>query len=243
MFHHTLDEKVDTAVFFKWYLLAILAGSVNAGGFLAAGMFVTHVTGFSTLFGVNVAEVNLDRALGFLTVPVFFLSGAMISAYLVDRRFHHKTRPFYDVVMLLEFICLLLAGIGGHFHWFGVFGAELNLREDYILLALLCLASGLQNAAVTTASGAAVRTTHLTGLTTDLGIGIVRAFGRRSTSHAHQREVRANWARLGTVFSYTLGSVLGAALFMRFHYLAFLFPASLAFYGLTQARREIIYDL
>ena len=241
MFHHKLSDEVEGLVFLKWYMLAFLAGSINAGVFLAAGSFVTHVTGFATMFGIGAANGRWDEAIGILTVPFFFLLGTMLSAYLIDYRFHRGKQPHYDWVMFLEFLCLLVVAAGGHFKKFGIFGEALKLKQDYLLLALLCLASGLQNAAITTASGASVRTTPLTGLTTDLGIGIVRALGYDKHPRERNAELQANWVRLGTIIAYIGGSLIGAALFIRLDYLGFLLPACLALYAMFQAIKEKDY--
>jgi uncharacterized membrane protein YoaK (UPF0700 family) len=238
MFHHRVDDESANRAFVKWYILAFTAGSVNAGAFLAAGRFVTHVTGFGTLFGVEVANFRWEGAMGILFVPAFFLMGTMISAYMVDHRFHRGRRPHYDWVMLLEVLCLVAAALGGQLQIFGAFGEPLKLKSDFALLAMLCLASGLQNAAITSATGSSVRTTHLTGITTDLGIGIVRALALKGRGKAHDREVRANWLRAGTIVSFYAGSVAGAILFLRVQYYGFYLPASLSLYGLYQARLE-----
>ena len=238
MFHHRLDEDIDSGVFVKWYLLSFLAGSVNAGGFLAAGRFVSHVTGFATLFGVDAAYGNWDAAIGMLSVPAFFLCGTMISGYLIDHRHHRRLRPHYDWVMFLVFLCLVTVMLVGRFRGFGSFGDPLILHKDYFFLALLCLASGLQNAAITTASGATVRTTHLTGLTTDLGLGIVRVLGTKKSHAIHKSELRANWLRVGTILSYSLGSLVGAWLFIRWQYMGFALPSAIALYATVQARKE-----
>lgn len=237
MFHHRLDDQVEKRVFVKWYLLSFLAGSVNCGAILATGRFVTHVTGFATLSGIEFAQGNFDQALGFLFVPIFFLLGAVISAYLVDRPYHRGRPPHYDWVMLLVTICLVLVSVGGHLQILGGhFGGVPRMKEDFALLALLCLASGLQNAAITTSSGASVRTTHLTGLTTDLGIGIVRAMEMKAVHPKRQREIRANWLRMGTIISFTCGSALSALLYFSLHYLGFLLPAMISAYAFVQAR-------
>ena len=238
VFHHNLDDEVEKQIFVKWYLLSFLAGNVNAGGFLSAGRFVSHVTGFATLFGVGIADGNFDQAAGILAIPAFFLAGAMISAYLIDHRFQKGQRPHYDWVMLIEFTCLVAVALLGHFRFFGVFGGSLKLKEDFILLALLCLACGLQNGAVTTGTGASVRTTHLTGLTTDLGIGLVRVWGMPHSGKDFRREVRSNWLRIGTIISFAAGSVVAAVLFAQVKYLGFFLPAAIAFYAMIQARKE-----
>lgn len=83
------------------------------------------------------------------------------------------------------------------------------------------------NGAITTPSRGTVRTTHLTCLTTDLGLGIVRVFYDRQEKPAHALDVRANWLRIGTISSFIGGSVVGAALFLKINYLGFLLPAAL----------------
>lgn len=204
-------------------MMAFQAGSLNTGGFLACHRFVTHTTGFATLFGTEIAEGHLASSLGIVSVPLFFLLGNMISAYMIDRRITLQLRPLYKYVFGLMFFLILslcvLSGLG----FFGPFGSEASLTQDYTLLSLLCLTSGIQNATVTSASGAVVRTTHLTGLTTDLGIGIVRIL-TRTYKLKKQDEIRSNWMRIGIISSFILGSWLSAVIFLRAQYWGFLIP-------------------
>lgn len=242
MFHHRLDEDGNFKIYFNWFLLSFLSGNVNAGGYLSCHRFVTHVTGFATLVGVDVADSRFDQAIGIFSVPLYFLMGVMVSAFWVDRRIHLGKRPRYDLVMLFVFLCLSAAGVLGSLEQFGRFGDVLRLKQDYFLLALLCLASGLQNAAITTASGATVRTTHLTGITTDLGIGLVRSWYTSPESANHRRSIRNNWLRLGSISSFLGGSIVGAVLFTHVHFQGFLLPAGIAFYSCMIAvftRRQI----
>ncbi|MGE0616413.1 MAG: YoaK family protein [Bacteriovoracia bacterium] len=215
-----------------WLILSFIAGCVNAGGFLGAHRFVSHVTGFATLFGAEAARGKWDQAIGILSVPAFFLLGVIVSAYLVDNRVHRGKRPHYATVMALVCSCMLVAAIGGRFHWFGEFGSEPKLSADYFFLALLCAASGLQNAAISSASGATVRTTHLTGLTTDLGIGFVRALTDRDQYRA---EMRATQHRLGMIATFAGGSAVASYAFLKVAFLGFLLPAGLAAYLFFEA--------
>lgn len=226
---HT-NKRLILIASFNWFLLSFLAGNVNAGGYLACSRFVTHVTGFATLFGMEAGTGNIRGAFGIMSVPLFFLVGAMISAYFVDRRFHQGEKPRYVIVMGLVATCLLLAVFLGSRGVFGPFGNATRLREDYILLALLCTASGLQNAAVTTSTGFAVRTTHLTGITTDLAIGLVRAQSVSRDTQTYVTEMRNNWLRIGTIASFMFGSVVGVLVFMRHGYNGFFLPAGIALY-------------
>jgi uncharacterized membrane protein YoaK (UPF0700 family) len=231
VFKHRIHEQVGMKTWFDWFSLAFLAGMVNTGGYLACHRFVTHVTGFATLAGVDAASGEWQNALGILTVPVYFLFGVMVSAYLVDYRTHIGKKPLYVVVMSAVSLLLLTAAVGGELGWFGTFGSELDLSKAYIFLALLCGASGLQNAALTSASGATIRTTHLTGITTDLGIGLIRASSLPSGDKRKAQEMKANAFRLGTVVFFMMGSGVGAVLFLRMHFSGFYVPAAIAAYA------------
>src|SRR3954466_681475 len=111
MFRHKIHHRrsLSWRTFFHWFLLSFLAGSVNMGGYMACHRFVSHVTGFATLFGADAAIGAWDRAFGILSVPLFFLIGVMVSASLVDRPFHTGRRPHYPAVMSLVCACLTLA--------------------------------------------------------------------------------------------------------------------------------------
>jgi uncharacterized membrane protein YoaK (UPF0700 family) len=211
---------------FVWFLMAFQAGAVNAGGFIACSRFVTHTTGFATHFGFDLANRHEGVAVGMLSVPAFFLLGAMITSYFVDLPLSHGRPANYKVPSFLIFLCITLAMLLGKLGLFGLFGEAMIFRQDYFLLVLLCLASGLQNALITNSSGVVVRTTHLTGVTTDLGVGLVRAlFGNRHADARHARHNRtATFARAGIIGSFVLGSATSAYLYLMAHYLGFLVP-------------------
>lgn len=211
---------------FVWFLLAFQAGAVNAGGFLACGRFVTHTTGFATHFAFELVNKRTWIAFGMLSVPAFFLLGAMITSYFVDLPLMHGKKANYRVPSLLIFFCFALAMYLGSLGVFGLFGSEMVFHQDYLLLVLLCMASGLQNAMITNANGVVVRTTHLTGITTDLGVGLVRAFfgERRKDPQRLLRERMATFARAGILLSFVLGSTVAALLYLHAHYLGFAVP-------------------
>lgn len=208
----------------RWLLLAVSAGAINAGGFLACQRFVTHVTGFATHFGLDFAQGHWLAAASMLVVPGFFLFGAFISGLLMDVQVHKGRAPRSDIVMLLMALSLTIVAVAGTAGKFGTFGTPLEVGRDFIFLALLCLASGLQNAVVTSSTGAVIRTTHLTGMTTDLGIGLARVASRVGEG-VTQRGTINNWLRVGLIGSFIVGASFGAWLFGLFDYGAFLFPA------------------
>lgn len=237
MFIHKIHEKVDIKTYFDWFVLAFLAGSVNAGGYLACHRFVSHVTGFATLTGVAVEQRHWAEAVGTLAIPLFFLLGAMLSAYFTEKDFVAKVHgERYSPVMWIVTLLLGLVAFCGDRGYFGSYGGPPNIHHDFILLACLCGACGLQNAAITSASGATIRTTHMTGLTTDLGLGLIRAEVHHLSAQ-HQREERlANALRFGTLFFFSSGSVCGAFVFARWQYRGFYMPMIIALYAAWVAR-------
>lgn len=217
------EDNYSPKKFIIWIALAFQAGCINVGGFLACHRFVTHTTGFATFFGSEMAQGHLKTAFGYLSVPVFFLIGAMFSAIFTDRRSLRNHKPNYIIVFGSMWICYLLVFILGVEDFFGTFGAEMALSKDYFLLALLSLSSGIQNATITSVSKAVVRTTHLTGLTTDLGIGLIRLFST-TTPQSRKNEHQAMGMRLGIIVGFILGSWLGASVFLKHQYWGFGIP-------------------
>lgn len=217
------EDNYSPKKFLIWIALAFQAGCINVGGFLACHRFVTHTTGFATFFGSEMAQGHLQIAFGYLSVPVFFLIGAMFSAFFTDRRSLRNHKPNYIVVFGGMWICYFLVFFLGVEDFFGEFGEEIALSKDYLLLALLSLSSGIQNATITSVSKAVVRTTHLTGLTTDLGIGLIRKFSS-PTPQSRKNENQAMGMRLGIIVGFILGSWLGASVFLKHHYWGFIIP-------------------
>lgn len=207
-----------------WIAMSFQAGTLNIGGFLACHRFVSHVTGFAAFLGVEVANKNYWQAAGMLLVPLFFLLGVMLSAQLIEGRIKAHRKPQYHLTFFLIFaITALIFGLGVQ-DLFGVFGEPFDQLRDYLLLTLLCLVCGIQNGAVTMASHAVVRTTHLTGVTTDLGLGIVRMLAHIREKQSIEVDLRANITRLAIIFGFGCGSVIGAIVFKKYGYWGFLMP-------------------
>ncbi len=203
-----------------WTTLAFQAGLLNLGGFMACHSFVSHVTGYATLFGIEAGSGNWAHAAGLLLVPVCFLIGAMLSGFLVDVRLRLGQDPKYYIVFGVLFLLILIVEIAGFNKAWGKFGEPLALPRDYALLCMLCLICGLQNATVSLVSKSVVRTTHLTGLTTDLGIGLVRVW----MNTGDREERKANLMRIAIILAFTLGGVAGYQVFKAWEFRAFLFP-------------------
>ncbi len=150
-------------------VLAFVAGALNAGGFLAVAQYTSHVTGMVSTVADQAAlgrsELVVDGLIGVLA----FLLGAACCALLVNFGRRRSLRSVYALPLMLEALLILV---------FGLMGSQLSRVEGLLLPAtvlLLCFTMGLQNAVITKLSGAVIRTTHLTGIVTDLGIELGRA--------------------------------------------------------------------
>lgn len=166
------------------FALAFIAGAANAGAFLAVGLYTSHMTGLVSSIADHVALGELTLALAALGAVLSFLLGAMTSAFMINFARRRALRSLYALPLLLE-AGLLLA--------FGMLGASLAKVVGLFVPAtvmLLCFMMGLQNAVITKISGSVVRTTHLTGVITDLGIELGRLlYWNRSARRAEERVV------------------------------------------------------
>lgn len=204
------------------FALAFVAGAVNAGAFLAVGQYTSHMTGLVSSMADDLALGHVALALAALGALLSFIAGAALSALMINDSRRRKLRSVFALPLLFE-AALLLA--------FGLLGAQLSGIQGGVVpatIVLLCFMMGLQNAVITKVSQAEIRTTHLTGVVTDIGIELGRLLyggwrGRRSALEP-ALAVRANRQRLSTlcllVLFFFVGGVLGALGFKALGYLA-----------------------
>ena len=203
-------------------VLAAVAGAINAGGFLAVQQYTSHVTGMMSAMADNLVlghpHVVLTGGVGVLA----FLGGAITCAMLVHYARRHQMASEYALPLLLEALLILC---------FGLLGARLARIEGLLVPAtvvLLCFIMGLQNAVATKVSQAVIRTTHMTGIVTDLGIELGKlAYWNRDPDPAlHVRADRERLAVLaGLLACFTLGGISGA---LGFKYLGYVSTVPLA---------------
>ncbi len=188
--------------------LAGVGGMVNVVGFLGfEHQAITHLTGTTSLLGAAIAHDDMRAAVRLAGMALAFLAGAALSGVLIQDSTLRLGRR-YGVALSLESVLLLLS--------IPLF------RQQHIGGPLLAaVACGLQNAMATTYSGAVIRTTHLSGMFTDLGIGLGHAL---RGIPLQKRRLLLSGLIIG---GFLAGGVLGALLFARFDYAALLIPAAL----------------
>ncbi len=206
----------------SWLLLAFAAGAVNATAFLACSRFVTHVTGTVSRIGMDAGSVTL--ALDYAVVLGCFVIGAMSAAALLEGRHYQRKRPLFAVPLLLVSAILTVIAAAGSAGVFGVFGGDVETAPDFAFLSVLAFAMGLQNAAVATSTGLLVRTTHMTGPATDLGIHLASAL--YVDGEARRAALRHAGLRAGKIVAFASGGAIGAIGATAYAYAAFLVPAA-----------------
>jgi uncharacterized membrane protein YoaK (UPF0700 family) len=229
------DKTLKTKYLPLWATLAFQAGFINSFGFLACGRFVSHVTGFGTQVGLALGEGKWTFALEMFGTPFFFILGAFISGLYTSARQAKNLHPQYERVSATLPLILLALLIGGTQGWFGPFGEDLLYLHDFVLLFSLSFACGLQNACFTTLTGGFIRTTHLTGLSTDLGIDLSRGIYGDVSKAERSMLRRSNIARIVTFLAFAAGSIVSIKLSEDYHYFSLGVPlaTSLLVFGFT----------
>lgn len=224
MYRLEREEFVKKRFILLWAILGFQAGFINAFGFLACGRYVSHVTGFGTQIGVALANQNPAFALELLGFPASFIMGSFFSATLTAARIEQDKRPHFDVVVTV--LPIILAGLTmvGLSGLFGLFGEELLQMHDFVLLFLLSFACGMQNGCFATLTRGLIRTTHLTGISTDIGTDLARMWFGGISGHELALTRQINYARLITLLAFTIGSVLSVLTSSRLEYTALIAP-------------------
>ena len=205
---HRRADATDAAL---GTLLAFVAGAINAGGFIAIGQYTSHMTGIFSAMADDVAFGFFRAAAIGLVLFVAFTAGAGCSAILINWGRRNFRARQYAYPLFVEAVLLLC---------FAAAGLLQPARFITVAAPLLCFIMGLQNATITKISGARVRTTHVTGMVTDLGIelGKLAYFKRAGAPGRHP--VVANLHRLSIharmVAMFFVGGVLGALGFGHF---------------------------
>ena len=217
MLRHTGSKRSFYHNFRLAVLLCLTAGFINAAGFLAFNVLTTNVTGHAALLAVDLASGKGRAARMVALWLLLFLLGAVASSCYIRRAGANK--PYAYAVPIVVIILVLLFVV--------VFGRDYDhtlAKTEYFAGSLL-FAMGMQNALVSMISGSVVRTTHLTGMFTDLGIDLSALFfSKDSINSALKRKILL---RLSIIVFFLAGGLAGGILFLNYSYISFLVPVGL----------------
>lgn len=182
-------------------LLSFVAGIVNITGVLAIKTLTTNVTGHFAYFAEEVMRQDFAAAITFFVFTLLFLTGSFTSNFLAE--LVSKTHPNLFHVIPISLEIGILIGVG----FFGT-ATELTTIEGKFIAFAMLFAMGIQNSLVTKISQSTVRTTHLTGLFTDLGIELSQLFFYKKPEET--KKLKTNiYLRLSIITFFFVGCVSG----------------------------------
>lgn len=207
MFHHQGKSRTAKHNLHLASFLSFVAGMVNITGYLGITQLTTNVTGHFAHFIAEVARFNLLEGANYLLYIFCFLAGSFISNTLIEREVRAKRINKFAAPVLLESLLLIVTSLLIHF---GI------LKSPHAIACFLLTAMGIQNSFVTKVSDTVVRTTHLSGLFTDLGIELSQLcfdqppeLRKKLLSTVQLRLSIVGFFFLGGVFAFSLFKPLG----------------------------------
>jgi uncharacterized membrane protein YoaK (UPF0700 family) len=187
-------------------LLSLVAGMVNITGVLALKTLTTNVTGHFAYFADEFMNKNYAVAFTFLAFIFFFFIGSFTSNFLSELVALQRPRLMHLIPIALEIIVLIIVGYFGSKY-------DLSMINGKLMAFALLFAMGLQNSLVTKVSNSTVRTTHLTGLFTDLGIELSQLFFYKKQEE--KKRLKSNiYLRLSIITFFFIGCFLGDIIYL-----------------------------
>jgi len=205
MFRHqgksrTLTHNLQIAI-----VLSLVAGMVNVTGFLSITQLTTNVTGHFALFIYDVANFKFWKGTIYFLYLFSFLFGSFLSSFLIEKFKANKKLNVFVIPTIIE--CVILVSIA-------LTSNLIAIEYPDIIACSLLFAMGLQNSYVTKISNAVVRTTHLTGLFTDLGIELSQLFFPRL--HPNRAKLKSTIKlRIYIILFFFSGGLIGGFLYSR----------------------------
>lgn len=203
-------------------LLSFVAGIVNVAGFISVQQLTTNVTGHFAHLVDEVFKLNLWQGIIYFLYIFFFFLGSFVSGWLVEFIAKRNERMIYVTPVIIESVTLLTIGV-----FYPYLIASFPNAITFSLLFIM----GLQNSLVTSLSNAVVRTTHLTGLFTDLGIEFSQLFFYRSREH-RQKLFSSIKLRLTIISSFFTGGIIGGVLYSKISLHVLILAGTLLIIGL-----------
>jgi len=194
---------------------AFVSGVTNVAGMIAFLAFTANVTGHVANLAKHIVEQNYREIIVFLVWLLLFFFGAFLSSFIVKSLKHTSNYKAHSIPVLIEIVVLLFVAIYGH-----NFYEETTLEREIVIGAII-FSMGLQNSLVSIISGGLIKTSHLTGLFTDLGGDIAEWFHPKSEKSKIVRN--KIFIRLTILSFYIGGAILGGLAFDMIGFTIFYF--------------------
>lgn len=201
-------DKIPTWVLCGAVVLAFCAGILNTTALMGfTHVSASHVTGNVSAFSVSVLAADWANVKLFLISIASFWFGSVLSGMIIGGSELAIYRN-YGHAMYLEFLLLLASLL-------------LYMNGSYFGQMMIAMACGLQNSMVTTYNGTVVRTTHLTGTTSDLGSMVGNWLVGRKPSMNKVLLQSALW------WGFLFGGFVAVVLYHKVGYLSMLLPMTI----------------
>lgn len=210
-------------------ILSTAAGAVNSASFFAFDVLTTNVTGHVAVLANEIVAFRWSASYMKVIWMLAFLLGSFLSGILVD--LVGRRHPRFSHTTPLVIVIIILAGVA----YFGDTYYDYSDGMIQVFAGSLLFGMGMQNATITQISGASIRTTHLTGLFTDIGIEIAKVITRPPNEDMPKLRQKLT-LHLVIVFFFLAGAIGGGFLFSKYLFKAFLAPLTLIFIA-------VIYDI
>lgn len=215
--HRTHSHNIKIAT-----LLSFVAGFVNVTGFVSIHKLTTNVTGHFAFFVDDIYQLRFTDSIVFFIFILSFFLGAFVSNTLVEIVRKKSEKNTFVAPIVIEIIILYTIAIFGSY--------IINSSPNTIAIVLL-FAMGIQNSLVTKISNAVVRTTHLTGLFTDLGIETSQLFFYK-TPENKSKLIETISLRLTIISFFFIGGIAAGILYKYFGLYSLIIPPTLLALGL-----------
>ncbi|WP_374460926.1 YoaK family protein [Chryseobacterium taeanense] len=210
-------------------ILSCVAGLVNITGVLALSTLTTNVTGHFAFFSEQLFLENYRMAFIYLVYILFFLLGAFVSGTIMEWASKSRLHTSYIIPIFIEVSIMLAVSCIPK-----VFLQE-NPPFRIAVSSALLFTMGLQNALVTKVSQSVVRTTHLTGLFTDLGIELSQLLFYRERKDKIRLH-KSVFLKFMIISGFFIGGIIGGFTFRHFALKTLLLPVALLLFALWYDR-------
>ena len=181
---------------------ALAAGMINVSSVIVFFAFASNITGHFAILAQELSKGNwFQAAVAVVWLSLFFFGNFVANLFIVHKVGRLKRKRRANIPLLIEAVGLVMVGVYLQFYY------SETLAETEFLVGSLLFIMGLQNGHSAGLSGFSVKTTHLTGLTTDLGV--LLAMFTKKRNRANQSLVERCRLSFRIMGSYVIGGILG----------------------------------
>lgn len=203
------------------FLTAITAGAINITSLILFFSFTSNVTGYYAIFAFELVSGNIHKAFIVFSWILLFFLGSFTSNFVIINLNRINSYVAHSIPLLIEIVCICAVGIYGD-NFFNN-----TLQEAEVLVGLLLLSMGLQNGLTASISNFQVKSTHLTGATTDLGILLSLATNRKEFK---KPGIISKAKLLTAIFlGYIFGAIMAGFFFQYIQFKTFYIVAAILF--------------